>query len=325
MFSFIAAAVLPVFGGVPHLFMVAAIALPVLLLAYALFLRRSESPQWAMVLAIALVCGTSAWPVLRNTLKSCNPYFVNQTLAMIGVLVLLIEYFGKRRVWLAGIGVAVAALSRQLTIAYLIPLAFMAWRKEPGRERRNALTALTLTAAVVVGVPLLMNTLKFGHPLESGYMYLYNDRPEDDFSRDAHAYGIFSPHYIGRNAYHSNLGFPRRYEITIAGREEVDYRPNLYGTGIWWTTPLLLWLFVDLRRILRDPELRVLLLAAAVIVVALLFYHSTGWIQRGFNRYSMDYVPVLLALIVPRCINGWRKWVSLAMIGWGVLYFRWLV
>ena len=97
------------------------------------------------------------------------------------------------------------------------------------------------------------------------------------------------------------------------------------GTGIWWTTPILLWLFVDIRRIVRDRDRLALLIAAGVMFTALMFYHSTGWAQRGYNRYSLDYIPLLMCLIVPRCIETRRRKLSLVMIAWSVIYFGVLI
>jgi hypothetical protein len=124
--------------------------------------------------------------------------------------------------------------------------------------------------------------------------------------------------------YHANLGLPDLHRVEIAGEPRTYLRPNDSGTGIWWTTPILLWLFVDLGRILRDPARRTWLLSASLVFAALMTYHSTGFQQRGFNRYSLEYVPVLIALIVPECFAGRRKWISLGMIGWSVAYFGWL-
>lgn len=324
MFSFVAAMLVPIFGGVPHWFVVLGIVIPVPMLSYVLFRRCGLSVPWATTAAIGLVCGTSVLPVLDKTLRGGSPYFINQTLALIGVLIMLVEYFGRRRVWLAGLGFVIAALSRQMTMVYAIPFAFMVLHKRE-EQRLRGMIALAASALVVVVVPLTLNVLKFGHPLDSGYMHVYTDRPEDRFSRDAKAYGLFSTHYVARNLYYSNLGFPDVHRIEIAGVEEIHLRPNDMGTGIWWTTPLLLWLFVDMRRLLRDPPLRVWLIGAMIAFAGLMFYHSTGYAQRGFNRYSLDYVVVLLACIAPRFVIGWRRWVSTAMIAWSVVYFRWLI
>jgi len=228
-------------------------------------------------------------------------------------------------VWVAGVGLVVAALSRQMTSAYLIPLACLALSGVKPGKRWTQVAVLLPVAAVIIAVPCISNALKFGNPLDSGYMYVYADRPEDLLSRDARAHGIFSAHYVPRNLYYSNLGFPRAYRIEMAGETEVHLRPNRMGTGIWWTTPLLLWFFVDFRRMVRDPLHRAWLLGAAAVYGGLLFYHSTGYEQRGFNRYSLDFVPVLMALIAPYCTVGWRRWASVAMVAWSVVYFRWLI
>lgn len=169
-----------------------------------------------------------------------------------------------------------------------------------------------------------MNTLKFGHPLDAGYLRIYEGR-DDRFAMDARSFGLFSPHFVPRNLYHANLGFPTLHRIEMAGRPEYHLRPNYDGTGIWWTTPLLIWLLVDIRRFLADPAARVLLVAALLVYMALLFFHATGADQRGYNRFSLDYLPALFAVIVPACFRGRRRWISLGMICWGVVYFRWLI
>ncbi len=325
MFSLLAAAITPWFGGVPHWAVVLLVVLPLPFLAYVLFLRRTDSAAWAAVLAIGLMFGTSIYPVLDKTIRGAAPYNINHTLAVVGLLILLNEFYGRRRAWLMGVGLVVAALSRQLTLAYTIPFVWAAWQKEGERSSVGKPAAVVLTAVIVIGLPFTLNTLKFGHPLDSGYMHIYNDRPEDDFSRDARTYGLFSAHYVPRNLYYANIGLPKLYRIEIEGTQRSFLRPNIWGTGVWWTTPLLLWVFVELRRLWREPADRVVLLAAALANAALLFYHSTGYQQRGLNRYSLDYLPALLALVAPTCCVGWRRWVSLATVGWSVLYFRWLI
>lgn len=325
MFSLVAAMLTPWFGGVPHWAVVLFVVLPVPFLAYALFLRRTGSVKWAVFLSIALLFGTSAYPVLDKTIRGAGPYSLNQTLAIVGLLLLLNEYYGRKRIWPMGVGLIVAVLSRQLTLAYAIPFVWATLRREGDQRPAGTMAAIALTGAIVVGLPLVLNTLKFGHPFDSGYMHVYNDRPEDNFSRDARTYGLFSAHYVPRNLYYANIGLPKLYRIQIEGEQRSFVRPNIWGTGIWWTTPLLLWVLVEIRRLWREPADRMLLLAALLANLALLLYHSTGFQQRGFNRYSLDYVPALLTLIAPTCCVGWRRWISLGMIAWSVVYFRWLI
>lgn len=320
MFTIIATAVVPFCDGVPHWFIVL-LVLAVPVLAYVLFYRLTESPIWGALLAIGCVCGTSIWPVIDKTLRGAAPYNVNHTIATIGLLIFLIAYLGGGRVWLAGAGLVLAGLSRQLTVAYLIPLAYLSvGRKWCGRRLRR-LTALAVTCLVVFGVPAMLNAMKFGAPYESGYMLNYADR-DDTFARDARQYGLFSAHYVPRNIYYTNIGLPKLHRIEVAGTPQVHIRPNDMGTGIWWTTPLLLWVFVKAGPLLRDRQRLMLLAAVAVAYVALMFWHGTGSVQRGFNRYSLDYVPVVLALVAPSCVVGWRRWITIGMVLWGVAYFK---
>jgi len=196
-------------------------------------------------------------------------------------------------------------------------------RRAPASKQRRTSVATTV-GFVVAAVPLAANTLKFGHPLRTGYMLIYEGR-DDSFAADARAHGLFATHFVPRNLYYANLGLPRVQKIRMAGREEVHLVPNTICSGIWWTTPLLLWLFVDIRRILADPTARWLLVSAAAVYAALLFFHTTGAYQRGYNRFSLDYMPALFAVIVPRCFDGRRRWFSVVMIVWSVVYFQWFI
>ena len=332
-FTFISAAVAPWFDGVPHVFIVVALALPLLLLSLRLGRSRTGATWAAIAFLFALVFGTSLHPVLEWTIRGGGPYVTNQTLAVIGQLILLGEYFGRRRVLIGGLGFVLAALSRQLCIAYALPYLYMAIQPDlptgtaarPSVLHWNRIALSVALALVPVATTLTLNGLKFGHPLDSGYMRIYDDRPEDVFSRDARTFGLFSPHYVPRNLYYMNLGPPNVHRVEIEDKQRTFLRPNRWGTGIWWTSPILLLLFVDLRRILRSTDEAIWLASVGLVFVALMFYHSTGYEQRGFNRYSLDFVPVLMALIAPCAFRGKRLCFTVPAVAWSVLYFRWLI
>lgn len=323
MFTILAAAVVPFCDGIPHGLIVAIVFL-VPICAYVLFLRLTGSACWGAIQAIGLVCGTSALAVIDKTVRGAAPYQINHTLSTIGLLLILIDFFGRRRIWPACIGLVLTTLSRQLTIAYALPIAMMGLVGAPreGRRRRLAVVGVTCVGLAVFYGGL--NFLKFGSPLTTGYMLNHEGR-DDIFAREAHEHGLLSWHWVPRNLYYSNIGLPKLHHVVIEGEERTFVRPNMMGTGIWWTTPLLLWLFADGPRLLRDRQATVWLAAAGLVYGLLLFWHATGAVQRGFNRYSLDYVPVLLALVAPTCCVGWRRWVSLGMVGWSVLYFRCLI
>lgn len=319
MFTILAAVVVPISQGIPHAFVVL-LVLAVPLLAFVLFRRLTNSDLWGCVLAIGFACGTSFLPVSDKVIRGAPPYDVNHVLASLGVLIFLIDYFGKRRVWLAGLGLACTALSRQLTLVFCIPLVWMAWRVKP-QAGRTPLVCAFVSIGAIVGLYGTLNFLKFGNPLHTGYMLNHEGR-EDVFAREARAHGLLSVAWVPRNLYHANVGLPNVHSIEIDGRRETYLTPNTMGTGIWWTTPLLLWIFFDLQETWRDPTRRVLFAAAILLFILLSFWHATGAVQRGYNRYSLDYLPVVLALIASRCIIPKRRWITLGMIAWSIFYFR---
>jgi len=323
MFTFVAAMLTPFFGGVPHLTIVALVTTSILLF-YWLSFQLSGSAPWSVLLTLGFICGTSAWPVFDIALRSAPPYHVNHLLSTIGILLLLTQYFGRRRVWVALLGLAVTALSRQLTVVFALPLAFMAYADSGQPRRWSRLTLAAAGCVAIGGVYLTLNTLKFGSPLTTGYMLNHEGR-DDVFAREARAHGTLSAHWIPRNLYYANVGLPELQTVNLGGEEQRFIRPNSMGTGIWWTSPVLLWLFVDAKRIVLDSRRRCLLISAALLFALLMLWHATGALQRGYNRYSLDYVPVLFALVVPACLAGWRRWMTCAMIAWGMVYYVWVL
>lgn len=323
MMTLIAAAVVPFCAeGVPQVLLAVLLGLPLPGLACWVMLKRTRRVWMAVVLALALVCGTSVLPVLRWALRSSQVYHVNHVLAVAGQLVMLAEFFGRRRVGVMGVGLMLAAWSRQLTAFYAIPVIWAAWR---GAEvasgagmssRRARMVQAAAVCTVVAGVPATLNTLKFHRPWDFGYRYIYEGVESEQ--ADCARIGIFSPAFIPRNAYALNLGFPK------LKREYHGWRlvTNFQGTGIWWTSPLLLYLLPAFRMIVMDAASRVWLAAAALVVVGILMYHTTGMFHQGHHRFSTDFVPVLFALLAPRWDAARRPWLvcvfALCGIGWFV-------
>lgn len=317
--TFLGLAVLPWSPeGVPFILLSILFVLPIPALAYVLFLQRCDSVVGAMVMAIAFVLGTSAFCLLNRVQQSASSWYLNQGISQLGLLLFLIDYFGARRFWLGGIGLLVCGWSRLPMMMYVVPYL---WWHRWGNAKRHSRSVLGAAAfaMVLVGAVLLLNTLKFGHPLDTGYGRIYEGR--DDRVAVAARDGIFSPRHVTENLYWMNVGppsFEKRH-----GRWR--WRVSEESTGIWWTTPILLYLFVDARRIWREKKNRWLLAAVGVIFSALMLYHHNGWPQRGYNRFSMDFVLVLLALVAPQAMRGRRRYVTLLLTGWSVTYFVWIV
>ncbi len=317
--TFLATTVLPWSPrGVPFHLLAILFVLPIPALAYLLFLRRCESVVAAVVMTCLYVLGTSELAVMRRTMQSGMVWQLNHAITQLGLLVFLLDYFGRRRVWLGGLGVLVACLARFTLAVYLLPLLWLAvWRKRP--QKSSGLLMVGGVTLFALGVPLALNALKFGHPLRPGYPLVYEGR-DDLLSRDAEI-GLFSVRFIPRNLYTMNVGPPRFKEFR-GGRRLV---PNDDQTGIWWTTPLLLYLLLDGGRIWRNANVRPLLLAVAIVFAALMMYHATGAAQHGYNRYSLDFMLPLLAMLAPFAMTGRRRFLTPLMVVWSVYYFGWWI
>ncbi len=140
-------------------------------------------------------------------------------------------------------------------------------------------------------------------------------------SRCAVQSGLFALKFLPENFYYMNLAVPRP-SITDG---VLRFAPDEWGGSMWIGTPALLYLFVTWRQWWQDHARRTLVLGTVPIVIMLLLYHNTGWRQLGHYRFSLDFLPIILAVVAPFVWGRRRTPVTIAMLLWSVLYFRWIV
>ncbi len=314
--TFLSVAILPWSPeGVPFNVLATLFVLPIPGLAFLLFLRRSETVVAAVVMTCAFVLGTSELAVLRRTMQSGKVWHLNHAITQLGLLLFLLDYFGRRRIWLGGLGVLVACWARFTLAVYLLPFCWAAITSK--RTSHRVMGAAT--AVLAVGVPMTLNALKYDDPLRPGYRLV--DEGRDHAPPRELEVGFFSVRHVPRNLYAMGVGPPRCKE-TSRGRRLV---PNTDATGIWWTTPLLLYLFLDGRRIWRSAKSQPLLLSVVFVFAALMMYYWTGATQRGYNRYSLDFMLPLLVMMTPFAMKGRRRYITPAMVAWSAYYFGWWI
>ncbi|MFO0974031.1 MAG: hypothetical protein U1A27_11425 [Phycisphaerae bacterium] len=282
---------------------------PVVILAYLLLRRESNDSAWGALLALGYLGGTALLPMCFHA-RFGQAVHLNHVLSQTGLLLLTWDALGRRRVWPGLIGLALATWSRQMTLLYALPLLWLA-------RRRGRLGAACAGAAVIVAPLLALNWVKFGSPFDSGYRYVYAGR--DDFlSHRAAAHGLFSPHFVAQNAWfmHAALPVPR-----LSG-DGVRFETDELGASIWFTSPMLLYVFVAARRWWADPARRGLMLASLAVMAGHLLYHNTGYVQPGYSRFALDFIPVWLAVAAPATRGGIRTPFTLAATAWSLLYFQ---
>lgn len=193
---------------------------------------------------------------------------------------------GAARPVLAGVCLALAAITRT-PMAFMFPLfALEAWRVSGGRSGMRAFVrtcALFAAPIVVIAIAAMVhNYLRFGEPTEFGHSYLAVRQ-----QRQIETIGMFSYDYLSRNLAVAFTLLPgissEAPYISISG----------HGLAMWFTTPILL---LVLWPRVRGPVHRALWLTVACVALPSLLYQNSGWFQFGY-RFSLDYMVFLFVLI----------------------------
>jgi hypothetical protein len=299
---------------------VALVALPLLLAAFGAFRAQTRSAAWGAVLAGMLIGGTSLVPVLQrcggNQGGSIN--FISQVLAVTGLMLFTSNLLGRRRIWPALIGLALAAWSRPMTGLYALPLLWLAWRSGtetpgPRRSRTRALVGI----AIIALVPMTLNTLKFGNPFKTGYGSIYEGRT-DAIGRSGRE-KLFGVRYLPEQLRAMNLAYP---SWDIRGGTLYPDTSDIDGGSIWLTTPLFLGIFATFPRWWRDPARRVLMLSTLPVIAGLVCYHTTGARSAGCYRYSLDFIPIWLLVIAPYIVSPRAAPWTIGCLAYSALYFN---
>lgn len=275
-----------------------------------------------------------------------NSWLFAQVITTTCLLLGLRETFGKRRPFIMGLYLGLAALARFTTLFSLPLFVWMLWRGQSGTGsiRKQEMAALPgqapnepapgtrkgtvpplgslLLLAGGLGVPLLIlfmyNYLRFSNPLESGYsqaVLYYNVLDQ------ARAQGLFSLVHIPKNLFMFLLQGPLPYPSVDAPVLQFPYLvPSPWGMSILLTSPALLYAFRARRTL---TVVQACWLGVLSTMVPILTYYGVGYVQFGY-RYALDFIPFLVILAALGFQDPPSKWVrNLVLAGmlvnvWGV-------
>lgn len=222
--------------------------------------------------------GTVHWFVASHG----SAWYLAQVAAVFFLLAALRAALGGRGL-AAGLCLAGAFLSRQLTILAFPALLALLIESRPQKKTRPVLS-LALGTALGVFLYLLYNWARFGDALQTGYAYhLITGDAVIQFQR----YGLFHPHYLPRNLY-TLLFMPPKLSDAFP-----YFFPSPQGMALVFTSPALVYAF---RAPGRVGSTRALWFSVLLIVGLQLFYCNNGSWQFGY-RFLLDALPLLMVLV----------------------------
>lgn len=268
-----------------HIFLV----FGVFYLFFKIAMKTGYSKQDALFLASAF-CFASAF--IGIAIYSGSWYFA-QVVAVFLVALALLEYLGKKRLWVIGMLMSLALLTRVtagLNIVFFLIDAVADDRSF--RDKARAVCALSLPILVGVLSLGIYNHARFGNWLEQGYSLQFLEGA----AARARSYGIMSLVHVPGNLYYFLLAGPS--PVTFDGVSQVLKFPyvkaNPWGMSLFVTSPYFLYLF---RLKYNDRVAKELLLSIAAVASLVFSYYGIGYIQFGY-RYSLDFLPFLFFLLI---------------------------
>ncbi len=167
-------------------------------------------------------------------------WFTAHIVATTFLLLYIGETLHKRRPFVAGLYLGLAALSRSTTLftfpffVLLTISAFLASRKEGMRRTQclpwKELFSFFAVLGVFIAGMLIYNLARFGSLFDFGYSTM---KVNIFISGNLHTYGQFNPHFILTNLRYMLLEPPN----LVPHLPYLSFSP--LGTGIFWTTPAL--------------------------------------------------------------------------------------
>jgi hypothetical protein len=198
---------------------------------------------------------------------------------------------GRMAFLLVGISIACAMLTRLHLLALGLWVGYLLFTKYKDRSWKWLLSASLIGIFPVLlglGLYMLYNYARFGHPFEVGITYHLMNK---FFKEVYNTYGSFNLHYVAINFYYQYIYYP--FPLS-----EV----SLMGGSLFLLSPLFFGVFFAFRKPVWRHAL-MLTITILVTSVPIFLLMGTGWPQFG-PRYTLDFTLPLLLLTA----MGIQKW-----------------
>lgn len=213
-----------------------------------------------------------------------------QALGSAVVLLAIMEFLGKRRLFLVGIIIALAGMTRMTLYLSLVYFVVELFRS---KTKINGYLALLIPVIFSLLILAGYNYKRFHSWTETGYKYnvSLSGYPMNINLKS----GFLSISHLPTNLYSLLLKSPDPLIENGGGlRLKFPYlKVDPWGIALWFTSPLFLLIF-KARRGLTTINC---LLTTSVLAIPSLLYFGVGYSQFGY-RYSLDFLPFLFLILL---------------------------
>ncbi len=238
-------------------------------------------------LLLAFFLGTGYW---NSAIESYDVWSYAHIVSVTFMLLAIKEALKSGHGLVAGLFLGSAFLSRQLSI-YSAIFIFAVLLVNANNASRASKVRSTLGFGVAlgacIGVYLLFNYARFGDPFDTGYAYL---ELGSYLGPRLEQYGLFNLAYVPFNLIYMFFQGPHIEFGGSVAPQGVD----LAGTSITFASPFLYLAFLAKgNRWIRIGAW----LTIGFALTHMMLYYNNGWQQVNAQRFTLDFLPVLIVLV----------------------------
>ena len=272
-------------------------------LAWLLFGRFDLDLRRRFALTATFGFGTVLWYVAEVG----SAWYLGHVCAVLFSVAAVLLAIDRRWPLAVGLLLGLAAISRLpvalASLGLLLILLGIGWPPRMPRDRALAFgrtLRFGIGMAVPIGLYFAYNLVRWGTITDQGYTLIPGVLEDPIYAK----HGIFAIEYIPRHV----------HAILLRSWNFVDdppfFQPNWWGLGLFFTTPLLLWL---VRARLQDPRVFGSVVATALVLIPILTHGNVGLSQFGY-RFSLDVQVFLFAILATVFERGMSRlaWIAAA-------------
>jgi 4-amino-4-deoxy-L-arabinose transferase-like glycosyltransferase len=228
---------------------------------------------------------------LLSVINSTGVWYFDHVVAVTGMFLAINEAMGKGGGILTGLFLGMAFLSRQMSIYASIFLIALLWKNTAKKDikiRFANIAGFGLGFGVCFVLYLYLNWVRFDNMFDTGYSMLVQ---WGVIKHRLDKFGIFNPAFIIYNLKYLLLQGPH---IEFEGTYHL-YADSMdpYGTALTYASPFILFAFIAKydKRILWSAWISI-----ALILMHTLLYFNNGYYQTNTQRFTLDFLPIMILL-----------------------------